>query len=63
MRAQSRGLARVFEDTKVDRLLVRLNAPRDGMVGVDINPTYKVGLKGISHGHQNLGVDTYHTLL
>lgn len=45
MGAQSRGLAWVFEDAKVDGLLVRLNTPRDGVVGADINPTYKVRLE------------------
>jgi hypothetical protein len=43
--AQRRGLARVFEYAKVDRLLVRLNTPRDGVVGADIDPTYKVRLE------------------
>lgn len=45
MGAQSRGLAWVFEDTKVDGLLMRLNTPRDGVVGADIDPTYKVRLE------------------
>lgn len=45
MGAQSRGLAWVFEDAKVDGLLVWLNTPRDGVVGADIDPTYKVRLE------------------
>lgn len=45
MGAQTRGLAWVFEDAKVDGLLVRLNTPRDGVVGADIDPTYKVRLE------------------
>ena len=34
----------MFEEAKVDGLLVRLNTPRDGVVGTDIDPTYKVRL-------------------
>lgn len=43
MRAQT-GLAGVLEDSKVYRLLVRLNTPGDGMVGADVDPSYEVRL-------------------
>lgn len=46
LRTQSRRLSGVFEDAEVDRLLVRLNTPRDGVVGVDIDPTNKIRLPG-----------------
>ena len=45
MGAQNRRFAGVFEDAKVDGLLVRLDTPGDGVVRADINPTYKVRLK------------------
>lgn len=38
-------LARMLEDAKVDRFLMRLNAPRDGIVGVDVDPAYKIRLR------------------
>lgn len=38
----------MFEDAKIDGLLVRLNAPRDGVVGADIDPTYKVRLSRLA---------------
>lgn len=45
MGAQNRRFAGVLEDPKVDGLLVRLDTPGDGVVRVDINPTYKVRLE------------------
>lgn len=34
----------MLEDSKVHRLLVRLNTPGDGVVGADVDPSYKVRL-------------------
>lgn len=34
--------ARVFEDAEVDGFLVRANAPRDRMFGLDVHPTDEV---------------------
>lgn len=35
----------MFEDTKVQRLLVRLKTPGYGMTGGDLNPPNKIGLR------------------
>lgn len=35
----------MLEYAKVDRFLMRLDAPRDGIVGVDVDPTYKIRLR------------------
>ena len=32
----------MLEEAKVDAFLVRLNAPRDGMLGFDVDPSNKV---------------------
>jgi hypothetical protein len=34
----------VFEDAKVDRLLVRLHCPRDGVVGLCVDPAHEIAL-------------------
>ena len=40
---QSRS-AGVFEDAEVDRFLMRLDAPRDGVAGANIDPSHEIGL-------------------
>lgn len=42
--ARLAGLAEVFEDAKVERFLVRLQAPGDGVVALDADPSNEVGL-------------------
>lgn len=43
-RTEDTGMAWMLEDAKVERFLVRLNTPGDGMVGLDIDPSDKVRL-------------------
>jgi hypothetical protein len=40
-----RKRSRMFEQAEVDRLLVRLNGPGDGMVLFYVHPAYEVVLK------------------
>jgi hypothetical protein len=42
------GGAWVLEDAKVDRLLVRLDAPRDGVARRDVDPANEVRLGGLA---------------
>ncbi len=32
----------MLKDTEVDGFLIRLDAPRDGMLGFDVDPTYQI---------------------
>lgn len=32
----------MLEDPKIERLLMGLNAPGDGMFGFDVDPAYKI---------------------
>lgn len=43
----------MFEDAKVDRLLVRLDGIGDRVVWFRVDPTDKVVLKGVSSAAQN----------
>ena len=38
------GVSGVLEDAEVERFLVRLDTPGDGIVGFDIDPADQVGL-------------------
>ena len=42
----------VFEDTKVDRFLVRLDGPRNSGIRLDIEPAKKIALLSISELYQ-----------
>ncbi len=48
-RTEDTGMAGMLEDAKVEGFLVRLDAPGDGMVGLDIDPSDEVGLSGRIH--------------
>ena len=37
--------SRMLENTEIDGLLIGLDAPRDSMLGLDVDPAYQIRLK------------------
>ena len=59
VRGWARCISGVFEDAKVQRLLVRLYAPGDGVACRDVDPADEVRLAARSASNKELARQTY----